>query len=187
MEALEVVVVGLVLEVAEDRHAVVAGQFAQGEKLLRIAVHAELLFADADRAALEETFDGRTGFGVVGDLVGEEAERLRPGLGEGFGVRVAADLRGKAVGLALVGGRRVQHAPGRKEDGHGHAHGLLVRDELPVGAARVVQVLVDVDDRFRLIGEDKRRGGDCGGSDEAEELPPGAIVLKPEGRRPNGE
>jgi len=64
----------------------------------------------------------------------------------------AAGLGVEAVGFAIVSGGGFHGSAGGEEEGLGDAHGFLVAEELVVGSAGVVGVLVDVDDRAGRLG-----------------------------------
>ena len=73
---------------------------------------------------------------------------------------VAAALGGQAVGLAVVRGGSLHGPSGRQQDGSRDPEGALVRAQLFGVPTAVVGVLMNVDDRLRVIGAIGSPGGD---------------------------
>lgn len=77
-------------------------------------------------------------------------------------------LRGESVRLAIVRGRPRDHRSRRQNDRRRHSHRLLVRHQMRIRAQVIIHVLVDVDHRLFVIGENGAAGaGERGGEEMA--------------------
>jgi hypothetical protein len=137
MKALNVRVVFVVLKMQEDGNAVVARNFSDLLDGGRVAIHREFLFADAQRALLEPAFDFRARARQAGDFIGEAA--LFAGM---FFHKIIRRLVAGDVGIQPV------KRAGGQQDGFGDAHGLLVGEQVFVGAEAVIGMLMNVYDGF---------------------------------------
>ena len=101
----------------------------------RIGFHREFLFADADCTQLQILFKYRLRFGDIGQLIGEKDVFLRILAGESkYGVVTAGSNR-EAI-----------FRSGGQKNGSGDAQAALVLHEFLIAAARIVGVLVNIDD-----------------------------------------
>ena len=161
-------IVGLMLDVQQNRHAVFSGQFIQFLALRRIALHVEFLLRDHARALFQPVFDF-SGRGVeIGDLV------AGPQIGSGMRFREilrpgrAHTLRGESVRLSIVRRRPRNHRSRRQNDRRRHSHRLLMRQQVRIRAQVIIHVLVDIDHRLFVIGENGAAGtGERGGEEMA--------------------
>ena len=98
VEAVDVVVVGALLEMHEHRHVEFAGEGGEFLDAGGVTGDVELLFTDADGAGLELAADDLDGVGLVGDLVGEPGETIGMFFGEGLrlGIRIHAGFKAEA-------------------------------------------------------------------------------------------
>ena len=173
VEAIIPEVVGQVLEVQQDGHLVGGCQFVQLLALGGVRLHPELLLADDDRPALQVFLDGGHGIGFISDFIGSKEELFWVSKCDALGVLGEATLACQPIGFPVMSARLGKISPRRQQDRGRDTHGPLMGDEVFIGPAVVVRVLMNVDYWLHQgIGgssEDMlaREGHEQGGSEKA--------------------
>lgn len=153
VESVKTEIVGAVLEVQQDGHAVVGGEGVKGLTFFGVAFQMKFLLANDDGSELEVFFDFLPSVGHVGHFIAAEGKGLGIGLRQGQGLLIAAYFDAtEAVVFAVASGGAVHHAASGEKNGASDAHGALMKEQLLIGPTTVVGVLMDVDDGFDRVG-----------------------------------